>query len=369
MPSIKNHKYYLILAHNYSLKFLGNTYPNPSVGCIIVDYNSNKNGKIISYGYTGKSGRPHAEEVALKKIKKFSRKVFLYVTLEPCFHKSLNRSCVDQIIKSGIKNVCIASKDPDKRTNNKSISKLKKNGIKVLVGITKNQTFINNRFFFVNKKFNRSYIKYKIAASKDFKIAKSNFNSKWISNKYSRNFVHDLRYKNDAILTTYNTIKYDNPRLTLRYKNYPKYKNSIIILDTKLQIDRNSTVVKSANKRKVIIFTISKDIKKIQILKKLNCNIITVNKVKNNFDLLSIFKKTYKLGISSIFIEAGGTLFTSMYNKKLIDEFHLFVSPKKIGKNGIPMYSGIKDFSLKTIKNLLITKRYFYKDKYYQFNM
>ena len=90
---------------------------------------------------------------------------------------------------------------------------------------------------------------------------------------------------------------------------------------------------------------------------------------KGTQEVYFFFKKTYKLGISSIFIEAGGILFTSMYNKKLIDEFHLFVSPKKIGKNGIPMYSGIKDFSLKTIKNSLITKRYFYKDKYYQFNM
>ena len=64
--SIKEHQRYLLLAHKYSLEAIGSTYPNPSVGCLIVDYTNNCKGKLVSVGITGKSGRPHAEEIALK---------------------------------------------------------------------------------------------------------------------------------------------------------------------------------------------------------------------------------------------------------------------------------------------------------------
>ena len=141
------HKKYLLLSHKHSLTNSGETYPNPSVGCLIVDFQNNKKGEIISFGSTGKSGRPHAEEVALKKIKKINNKVIMYLTLEPCYHKSNNISCVNQIINSGIKNVFISSEDPDNRTNNKSIKKLKKNNINVNIGLTKELTYLNNRFF------------------------------------------------------------------------------------------------------------------------------------------------------------------------------------------------------------------------------
>ena len=225
MPTNKDHLKYLLLAQKYSTNSLGITYPNPSVGCVIVDYSKQKNGKIICFGVTGDSGRPHAEEIALKKIKNISLNTFIYVTLEPCFHKSQRSSCVNQIIKSGIKNVFIASPDPDSRTNYKSIIKLKKNKINVNLGLTKELTCLYNRFFYFNKRFNRSYVSYKIAVSSDLKIAESNYNSKWISNSYSRRYSQHLRFKRDAILTTYSTIKYDNPRFTLRLNRYPKYQN------------------------------------------------------------------------------------------------------------------------------------------------
>ena len=171
----------------------------------------------------------------------------------------------------------------------------------------------------------------------------------------------------DAILTTYNTIKYDNPKLTIRINKYPKFKNKIIILDSKLDIDVNSKILKSAFKRNIIIFTMIKNISKIKKLKKLNCNIFLV-KNSEYFDIKFILKKTYKLGICNILVEAGGKLFTHMYDKKIIDELHLFISQKKIGPNGIPMYHSKKNFSLHKHNKSLITKKKFFKDLYYQFN-
>ena len=120
MIDLKTHEKYLILAQQKSQKSYGFNFPNPSVGCVIVDYFNNKGGKVISYGSTGIDGRPHAEEIALKNIKRNYKKLIMYVTLEPCFHVSRNLSCVDQIIKFGIENIYIATKDPDFRTNSKS---------------------------------------------------------------------------------------------------------------------------------------------------------------------------------------------------------------------------------------------------------
>ena len=100
-----NHHLKLInYAHDLAFKNFGKTFPNPSVGCII-----SKNNKIISKGVTSRTGRPHAEEIALKKAGKKASGSSMYVTLEPCFHSSQNGSCADQILRSGIKEIFISN--------------------------------------------------------------------------------------------------------------------------------------------------------------------------------------------------------------------------------------------------------------------
>ena len=117
----KKHLIFLNKAHNLAKKKFGLTFPNPVVGCIIV-----KKNRIISTGVTGNQGRPHAEEIALKKAGNKAKGATMYVTLEPCFHKSINGSCTEQILRSGIKAIYIARHDPDIRTNKQSINMLKK---------------------------------------------------------------------------------------------------------------------------------------------------------------------------------------------------------------------------------------------------
>ena len=107
-----------------------------------------KNNKNISKCFTSTTGRPHAEEIALKKAGIKAEGATMYVTLEPCFHSSQNGSCTDQILRSGIKEVYVSCIDHDPRTKNKSISKLKRNKIKVIVGIQKDKTLSTNNFFF-----------------------------------------------------------------------------------------------------------------------------------------------------------------------------------------------------------------------------
>ena len=142
--SKNKHIKFLNKAHNLAKKKFGSTFPNPAVGCIIAN-----NNKVISSGVTASEGRPHAEEIALKKAGDKAKGSTMYVTLEPCFHKSHNGSCAEQILRSGIKTLYIAKHDPDPRTNKKSIKKLKNNEIKVFLGLLEEKTNTLNHFFFI----------------------------------------------------------------------------------------------------------------------------------------------------------------------------------------------------------------------------
>ena len=163
------------LAHDIAKKKFGKTFPNPTVGCVIA-----KNSKIISKAVTNKSGRPHAEEIALAKAGHKAKGASMYVTLEPCFHSSKDGSCTDQILRSGIKEIFISAADPDVRTNYKSIKKLKKNNVIVNVGLEKNRTYNLNKFFFKSVLKKKPFTKVKIDLN-SFKNAMGNskaFNSK-----------------------------------------------------------------------------------------------------------------------------------------------------------------------------------------------
>jgi len=350
------HKKYLLLAHSLAKKNFGKTFPNPTVGCVLV-----KNYKILAKNSTGINGRPHAEELVIKKAGKKTIGSTMYVTLEPCYHNSKFGSCAEQIVKAGVKNIFISRVDPDLRTNRKSINFFKKNLIKVEVCSTTEKSNQLNKFYFVSSKLNRPYIKVKMAISNDEKIAWKDYTSKWISNSYSRKFSHKIRNISQAILTTSKTIIKDDPRFTVRMNNKIIKFLPIIVIDNSLKIPINSKILKYISKRKVIIFT-SQNNKKSESLKRLGCEIIIMKKNKYfQLNLKNIFNKIYHLGIRDILVEAGGILFTQLLKKKLVDELHIFKAPIKIGQKGIPLIIGklIKDIKLKNIY-----KKKFGKDVY-----
>jgi len=342
---MSNHLKFINLAHDFALKNLGNTFPNPSVGCII-----SKNNKIISKGVTSSTGRPHAEEIALKKAGKKAKGATMYVTLEPCFHSSQNGSCTDQILRSGIKKIYISCIDNDPRTKNKSISKLKRNKIKVISGIQKNKTIITNNFFFKSLSKKKPFTKVKMAISSDYKIAWSNYKSKWITNSKSRKYVHNLRLKTQAILTTSKTILKDNPRYTVRKNNKIIKHLNVVVIDKNLKIPFNTNILKNLHEKRVIIFTSRKN-HKSQKLKQLGCEIIEMKTVNSKLNLKKIFTHLYKLKISDLLVEAGGILFADLIKNKLVDEIHLFKAPIIIGEKGISVIEGN---SLKNIKKKLL---------------
>jgi len=353
-----NHIKFVNEAHNIASKHFGTTFPNPVVGCVIA-----KNNRIISKGVTSRSGRPHAEEVALKKAGVHAKGATMYVTLEPCFHKSNNGSCTDQILRAGIKEIYISSIDPDKRTNGKSIKKFKYNKITIHTGIQKSKTQELNKFFFISLKSKKPYIKVKMAISNDEKIAWQDYSSKWISNSSSRMFAHKIREKSQAILTTGKTIIKDNPRLTVRKKNKITKHLPIIVIDRNLKIPFDARILKERSKKRIIIFT-SKKNTKMEKLKQIGCEIEVFKKNKYGmFNLSKILIKIYKLKIRDILVEAGGIFFTNLLKDNLVDEFHLFKANFNIGKNGKPILlkQKLNHLNLDLINKKKIKNNFYYK--------
>ena len=315
------------LALLQAYKCLGNTKENPAVGCVIV-----KEGSIISAGFTGKSGRPHAEFNAINNSNKNIKNSDLYVTLEPCSHYGKTPPCVNNIIKSKIKRVYFSVKDPDVRTYNKSKNRLKKSKIDVKDGFLLSETKNFYKSYFKFKNSEVPFVTGKIAISKDYYTI--NRKKRWITNQFSRGRVHFMRSIHDCILTGINTVIKDNPDLTCRIPGLENNSPTRIILDKNLKIPMSSNILKNSNRYQTIIFY-NKSNNKIDNLKKLRIKVIKSPLDSfGNFDLKKVLLKIKKLGFSRIFLESGIKLTYNFLSEKLIDDFKLFISDRKIGSNG-----------------------------------
>jgi len=308
--------------------------PNPVVGAILV-----KGGKVIGEGYHKKAGCAHAEIIALKNCKQSAKGAKLYINLEPCFHYGKTPPCVDVVIKSGIKEVIIATKDPNPLTFGKSIAKLRKNNIKVKVGTLQNEAAELNRHFFKFIKRGWPYIYLKAAITMDGKIAIRTSDSEWISCEKSRKWVHKKRKEVDAVLIGVDTAVKDNPRLTSRLKiaSYPKR----IVLDTNFKISPKQNIFKQPGE--TIIVTGNKSKSKANKFKNKNIKLVYCQNKTGQINLKDALRKLGKLGIASILVEGGGKIFTSFINEKLVDHFYFFLTPKIIGDSkAVSFISGRK---------------------------
>jgi len=195
---------------------LGETYPNPLVGCVIV-----KDGEIIGEGYHQKAGGPHAEVNAINSIKdkRILSEATLYVNLEPCCHHGKTPPCSDLIIEHKIKEVVVGSLDPNPKVAGKGVQQLMNAGCNVRVGILEDECKWINRRFFTSFLKKRPFIILKWAQSTDGFLSPEKREAKapvWITGKESRKLVHTWRSEEQAILVGINTVLADNPSLTTR---------------------------------------------------------------------------------------------------------------------------------------------------------
>ena len=314
------------LAINLARARKGLTGENPSVGCLIV-----KDDKIISIGQTGYNGRPHAESNAINNSFQNLEGAKMYVTLEPCNHYGKTPPCTKSIIRSGIKEVFYSINDIDNKVKGKSFKILTKKKIKVRRGLLRKEAIDLYDSYIVNRKYRVPYVTAKIAVSKNKLIYSEKV--KRITTLNSDKLSHYLRFKNDGLMISSNTLNIDNPKLNCRLNGYEKYSPKRIILDKNLDIRMNTYIYKSANNNNTIIFHHSSNRSKIKTLRRKGINLIKSKlNTKKKFDLKTILKKLFSLGIKNLLVEGGEKITKNMLKNKLINQFYLFESLKTLPK-------------------------------------
>ncbi len=317
-------------------------FPNPRVGAVLV-----KDKKIIGKGYHKKPGMPHAEIQAMRNAKN-AKGATLYVTLEPCSHKNKRTPpCTGAIIAKGIKKVIYAMKDPNPLVS--GAKTLKKAGI-IVKGPTdqKNAESINKEYC------RKPFVAIKMAMSADGKTATRTGNSKWISSKESRGFVHMLRSEYDAVMVGEGTIERDNPQLTSRIRG----KNPVrIIVDGRLKIPLNAKVLANKDKKTIIAISQSAPKKKIE---KIAAKVSVIVCGKKKVELRVLMRCLGAMGIKKILIEGGSELNASAMEAGIVDKLYLFIAPKIIGgKNAKGVIGGEGAKTIKQARKLraMTTKR------------
>ena len=190
---------------------LGRTWPNPSVGCVIVS-----DGRIIGRGWTQPGGRPHAEVMALAEAGEAARGATAYVTLEPCSHHGKSPPCSDTLIAAGVARVVSAMPDPHAVVDGQGHDDLRAAGIDVQTGVLEVEAADAHAGFFSVLARGRPWLTLKLATSFDGRIATATGESRWITGPDARRQVHAQRMIHDAVLVGGGTARADDPDLRVR---------------------------------------------------------------------------------------------------------------------------------------------------------
>lgn len=311
-----NDEYYMKKAFELAKKGRGKTSPNPLVGALVV-----KDGRIIAEGYHHQYGSLHAERDAFKNAKESLEGATLYCNLEPCSHHGKQPPCVDEIIRQKIKKVVLANLDTNPKVS--SIKKMEDAGIEVVTGLLEEEGKKLNEIFFFNMEYQRPFVALKYAMTMDGKIASGKNDSKRITNENSREYVHKLRNRYDAILVGKNTVLKDNPSLNCRIAggNDPIR----IILDTNFEIDDKDLNIFNLNSDKKTYIATSSDKKK-----DINADLIICKKKNVRIDLNDLLEKLYDMKIRSVLVEGGSVVNNSFLEENLVDKIYEFIAPKII---------------------------------------
>ena len=318
------HEHYMRMCFELALKGAGNVAPNPLVGAVIV-----QDGKILSTGYHHKVGHAHAELDAIEKAEDDLRGSTLYCNLEPCCHTNKRTPpCAQRIMQEGISEVIISNLDPNPEVAGKGIQLLKDHGINVITGILEEEGRLLNEIFFHHIIHHQPFVHLKMAQTLDGKLASRLWDSKWITTELSRQKVHDMRNHYDAILVGANTIRQDNPTLTVRREGYPTKAIKRIILSCSGELDKNFKIFTDEFKHLTYVVTPP------GLSHQLPCKtIICPLNDQKEFDLKILLPLLYKdFGITSLFVEGGQKVHTSFIHQHAYDRISIFIAPKILGE-------------------------------------
>lgn len=308
---------------------IGNTEPNPRVGCVLV---SADGARVLGSGHTQPAGQAHAEIMALRDAAARGEDVrgaTAYVTLEPCAHQGRTGPCCDALVAAGIARVLASVKDPNPLVAGQGFDRLRAGGVRVEVGPGAAESRELNLGFFSRMVRRRPWVRMKVAASLDGQTALANGQSQWITSEAARADGHAWRARAGAVLTGIGTVLEDNPRLDVRLAPVGR-QPPLVVVDSRLQTPDDAALFDIAQ-RPVWIYAAEAHPDAQSRLEARGATVTHLPGPGQKVDLDALLRDLAGRGVNELHVEAGFKLNGSLLREGLVDEFLVYLAPKLLG--------------------------------------
>jgi diaminohydroxyphosphoribosylaminopyrimidine deaminase/5-amino-6-(5-phosphoribosylamino)uracil reductase len=314
---------------------LGETNPNPLVGCVIV-----KAGRVVAEAYHRRAGGPHAEVTALRRAGDRARGATLYVTLEPCAHHGRTPPCAPLLAKAGLRRVVVSMRDPDPRVDGRGLALLRRSGITVTVGVLGDEAAELNERFVVAVRRRRPWITLKAALTLDGRIATARGESKWITSPAQRRDARRLRRLHDGVAVGIGTVLADDPLLLPQPRTARPFHR--IVFDSRLRLPLASRLVRSARSSPVWVLCTKADRRKRAALERKGVTVVEQRAHRSGrVSLRWAVGELWRRGLRSLMVEGGSELLGAFLAARLVDAVALYRAPLILGgRTGVPAFGG-----------------------------
>jgi diaminohydroxyphosphoribosylaminopyrimidine deaminase/5-amino-6-(5-phosphoribosylamino)uracil reductase len=312
---------------------LGQTWPNPSVGAVIVS----PEGEILGRGHTAPGGRPHAEAVALEQACKRTKGATVYVTLEPCAHVGRGAACADAIATAKPARVVAAMRDPDPRNSGDGFARLREAGIEVTEGVMAEEAFSVNLGHVLRMTEERPAVTLKLALGSDGLVPRGQAGAPtWVTGESARAHAHLFRARADAIMVGRGTIVADNPSLTCRLPGMECRSPVRVVLDRRLRTPLDARLFEDEMVPVWFVCAGDEDLPNAEKFQERGAEIIPV---EIDADGLPVIKDALEQlamrGITRLLVEGGPSVAHVFLAADLVDEAIIYQGSRPAGADGL----------------------------------
>jgi diaminohydroxyphosphoribosylaminopyrimidine deaminase/5-amino-6-(5-phosphoribosylamino)uracil reductase len=308
----------------------GRTSPNPMVGAVVV-----RAGQVVGRGYHHRAGEPHAEILALREAGERARGATLIVNLEPCSHIGRTPPCAPAVIEAGIADVIVAMEDPNPLVAGSGLRLLREHGIAVQVGLMEAEARRLNEAFVKRVTAGLPFVELKVAMTLDGKIATSGGRSRWISGEAARAWVHQRRDQADAVLVGANTVRVDNPQLTVRPAPADGRQPLRCVVTSSGELPAEANLLTDGAARSVVFQAAGGgEETDVPLAQDGMVSRVEVPTGEDGIDLRAVMRHLAESGINDVLVEGGAQLNAGLLRAGLVDRVSAFVAPKLFGGSG-----------------------------------
>ncbi|MBK5198087.1 MAG: bifunctional diaminohydroxyphosphoribosylaminopyrimidine deaminase/5-amino-6-(5-phosphoribosylamino)uracil reductase RibD [Methyloceanibacter sp.] len=312
---------------------LGLTWPNPSVGSIVVA----PSGEIVARGWTAPGGRPHAEAIALDCARDRARGATIYVTLEPCAHEGgRGLACADVIAAAKPARAVVALRDPDPRTSGQGLARLEAAGIEVREGVLASEAAEVALGHLLRVTEGRPAVTLKLALGADGLMPRGDGAPVWITGPDARAHGHLLRARNDAILVGRATVLADNPSLTCRLPGMGCRSPVRVVLDRRLRTPPEVHLFDDMMVPVWLVCAADEEHPNADALQDRGAEIVPVPvDAHGMLGVRDALETLASRGITRVLVEGGPSVARAFLDADLIDEAVIYQGPDPAGADGL----------------------------------